>query len=457
MIDKNNISYKLYVVTDRSYLHEGETLVTAVEQAILGGATVIQLREKDASYDEFKATALDVQKVCKKYNVPLIINDNVALADEIEADGVHLGLTDMSITDARATLGEDAIIGATAKLVEMATDAELEGADYLGCGAVFGSDTKQDITTMTLEILDGIVNAVNIPVVAIGGINANNVSALRSIGIAGVAVCGGIFAHKNRIKATRDILCNLYSRPIVQCITNHVTTESVANMVLFFACSPIMSHNINEAYEVQANANGLYLNLGATDDYEAMKIAYKTALDNEHIIVIDPVGISGISYRREFLKELLGFGAPTCIRGNVSEIRALNTDADTSYGLESCDDNDLDALKGVVEDVANTFNTIVVASGVRDVISDGTTTVVIESGHAMQKQLTGSGCMLSAGICAALCMGNVNYAPTDNKNMIIVTSACQEIGDAACRAGEQTVADDKGIYSFKTSLFDELT
>ena len=303
MSNTDNMSYKLYAITDRSYLREGETLPDAVESAIKGGATIVQLREKELVHNDLKTLALSVKRVCDKYHVTFIINDDVALAKEIGADGVHLGADDMAIADARALLGDNVVIGATAKTIEQAKKAEEAGADYIGSGAVFGSDTKKDATPMSRELLDSICKCVSIPVVAIGGIDAYNVSELRDTSIAGVAVVSGIFARSNKAKASRDILCNLYGRPVVQCITNHVTIESVANTVLNFGASPIMSHNINEVEEVQTNAPALYVNLGATDDYDAIKKAYKTALNNNHVIVIDPVGVSGITYRRTCVRE----------------------------------------------------------------------------------------------------------------------------------------------------------
>ena len=456
MSNTDNMSYKLYAITDRSYLREGETLPDAVESAIKGGATIVQLREKELVHNDLKTLALSVKRVCDKYHVTFIINDDVALAKEIGADGVHLGADDMAIADARALLGDNVVIGATAKTIEQAKKAEEAGADYIGSGAVFGSDTKKDATPMSRELLDSICKCVSIPVVAIGGIDAYNVSELRDTSIAGVAVVSGIFARSNKAKASRDILCNLYGRPVVQCITNHVTIESVANTVLNFGASPIMSHNINEVEEVQTNATALYVNLGATDDYDAIKKAYKTALNNNHVIVIDPVGVSGITYRRTFLRELLSMGSPSCIRANVAEIRALHLDTTVSCGLESYEANRDDIVINMVRDVAKTYNTIVVASGVRDIISNGSKVIVVESGHALQKQLTGSGCMLSASIASTLSVGRINYADIEDRDFHIVADTCTEFGDAAARAAIKILAEDKGIYSFKTTLFDEL-
>lgn len=448
------ISYKLYAITDRTWLREDESLADAVRHAILGGATIVQLREKSLEYDKLKELALSVQKVCKAYNVPFIVNDNVELANEINADGVHLGQNDMSIKSARSILGEGKIIGATAKTVEQAKAAELEGADYIGSGAVFGTDTKSDATNLSIDALNEISKSVSIPVVAIGGINAYNVSTLRGTSIAGVSVVSGIFARNNKSKASRDILSNLYGRPVVECITNHVTTNEVANIVLAFGASPIMAHNINEVAEVQSGANALLLNLGATDDYMAMKKAYEVAIRSGHISVIDPVGVSGITYRRNFLKELLRIGSPTCIRGNASEILAIYQGQNTSLGLDgSVAGYD---MADVTLKLARSLGTIVVASGVTDIISDGNIVTEVASGHMLQKNLTGSGCMLSASICAALAMGNVNYTNISNKNIVIAENVCLEMGDAACRAAEYVIKEGKGTYSFQTRWFDEL-
>lgn len=448
------ISYKLYAITDRTWLEEGEELKDAVEQAILGGATIVQLREKSLEYNKLKELALSVQEVCNNYNVPFIVNDNVELACEIDADGVHLGAEDMSIKKARSVLASNKIIGATAKTVEQALLAEKAGANYIGSGAVFGSDTKTDATNLSIDALNKICSSVSIPVVAIGGINAYNVSALRGSSISGVSVVSGIFARKNKTKACRDILGNLYGRPVVECITNHVTTNEVANTVLAFGASPIMAHNINEVEEVQSSANGLLLNLGATDDYEAMKKAYAVALKKGHTTVIDPVGVSGISYRRNFLKELLSIGSPTCIRGNASEILAIYEGQNVTAGLDGSIDNT--NIKAVTQSLANSLNTIIVASGVTDIISDGKCVYEISSGHAMQKSLTGSGCMLSACICSSLTVSNINYTGIDDKNITVVKSACQEMGDAAYRAAKYVISNKLGIYSFQTRLFDEL-
>lgn len=192
----------LYAVTDRSYLN-GKPLSIAVEEAILGGATMIQLREKELDLENFIKTAIEIKRICSKYMVPLIINDNVQVCISVDADGVHLGQGDMPLEKARELLGKDKIIGITAKTIEQAKSAELNGADYIGCGAVFGTATKNDAKKMELSTLNAICNSVSIPVVAIGGISADNVDLLQGSGISGAAVVSGIFARQDIRKAAQ--------------------------------------------------------------------------------------------------------------------------------------------------------------------------------------------------------------------------------------------------------------
>ena len=198
---------KLYAITDRQWLR-GAKLSDHVRLALEGGATTIQIRDKDVlshAGSAEKNEALEIKRICHEYNAPLIINDNVQFALEIDADGVHLGQDDMDPAEARKLLGPDKIIGVTAKTVEQAKTAESKGADYLGSGAVFGSTTKLDAKPMTKDILKEITVSVDIPVVAIGGINADNAGSLVGTGIAGIAVVGGIFASDDIKQAAKKL------------------------------------------------------------------------------------------------------------------------------------------------------------------------------------------------------------------------------------------------------------
>ena len=194
----------LYGVTDRSWLN-GQTLYEQVRQALEGGVSFLQLREKNLSEQAFLEEAKEIQKLCREYKVPFIINDNVDLALEIDADGVHVGQSDMEAGDVRAKLGPDKIIGVSAQTVGQALLAQERGADYLGVGAVFHTDSKADAADISHETLKAITEAVDIPVIAIGGISKENVSELSGTGICGIAVISAIFAEKDIKNATKKL------------------------------------------------------------------------------------------------------------------------------------------------------------------------------------------------------------------------------------------------------------
>lgn len=186
----------LYAVTDRSWTGR-QTLPQQIEDALKGGATIVQLREKKLDFDSFVNEATEVKKICEKYGVPLIINDNVQVALKSGADGVHVGLEDMSVKDIRKLVGSDFIVGATAKTVTQAKKAEDEGADYIGVGAVFPSPTKTNAIRISLEDLKEICASVSIPAVAIGGINKSNMKEIAGGGMKGVALVSAIFGADN--------------------------------------------------------------------------------------------------------------------------------------------------------------------------------------------------------------------------------------------------------------------
>lgn len=211
-----NKTMLVYAVTDRTWLN-GSTLEQQVEQAIKGGATLIQLREKELSYTAFLEQAIQLKKVTDKYHIPLIINDNVDVAKAVNAEGVHVGQKDMEAGAVRQKLGENKIIGVSVQTVEQALLAQKQGADYLGVGAVFSTSTKLDASEVSFETLQKICDTVSIPVVAIGGINAQNIMQLKNSGINGVAVVSAIFAQKDIIQATKE-LTNLAKQIVSYCL-----------------------------------------------------------------------------------------------------------------------------------------------------------------------------------------------------------------------------------------------
>lgn len=196
---------RLYAVTDRSWLR-GRRFEKVLQEALsAGGITCVQLREKHAAHEEKEALAREAQTLCAQAGIPLLIDDDVELALRIGVDGVHIGQDDVPCAEARRALGDQAIIGVTAKTLEQARKAEAEGADYLGVGAVFPTSTKQDTWTIDHEVLRQICAAVSIPVVAIGGITADNARELAGTGIAGIAVVSAIFAQDDLAGAVKRL------------------------------------------------------------------------------------------------------------------------------------------------------------------------------------------------------------------------------------------------------------
>lgn len=204
----------LYAVTDRTWLN-GNTLYHQIEQAIEGGATFIQLREKNLDKERFLQEAKEIKELCKKHQIPLIINDNVEIALAVDADGVHVGQQDMEVQQAREKLGADKIIGVSVQTVEQALLAQKNGADYLGVGAIFTTQSKSDALNITHKTLCDICEKTNIPVVAIGGITKENVIELSDTGICGIAVISAIFAQNNIVEATK-VLKNITKNVIMQ-------------------------------------------------------------------------------------------------------------------------------------------------------------------------------------------------------------------------------------------------
>ena len=202
------IDYKLYLVTDRDVL-KGRDLGKAVEDSILGGATIVQLREKNVTSREFYAIAQKIKAITDKYNVPLIINDRLDIALAVGAFGVHIGQSDMPCIIAREVLGKDKIIGVSVHTLEEALEAEKDGADYLGCGAVFSTSTKKDATNVSYDQLKEIKARVKIPVVAIGGINEKNLAQLKDTNIDGVAIVSAILGKENIKEATENLKRNI--------------------------------------------------------------------------------------------------------------------------------------------------------------------------------------------------------------------------------------------------------
>ena len=196
----------LYAVTDQSWLKEGQTLLSVCEDVLSSGATFLQIREKDLDTNSFEVEAAKLKELCARYKVPYVVNDSVEIALAIDADGVHVGQSDIKGRDIRRMIGSDKILGISVGTTQEAIAAENAGADYIGVGAVFGTSTKKNARNLTVEKLKEISSAVSIPVVAIGGINGNNLMELSGSGVDGVAVVSAIFAAEDPGKATAELL-----------------------------------------------------------------------------------------------------------------------------------------------------------------------------------------------------------------------------------------------------------
>lgn len=195
---------RLYAVTDRAWVGK-QSLYEQVEAALKGGASCVQLREKELNDEDFLREALELSTLCKRYRVPFFINDNVDVAIRCHADGIHVGQEDMQAAQVRQRVGPDMMIGVSVHSVAEALKAVRNGADCLGAGAVFATSTKTDVQTMPRETLRAICQAVNIPVVAIGGINKENIAALCGTGVDGVALVSAIFGADDIEGACREL------------------------------------------------------------------------------------------------------------------------------------------------------------------------------------------------------------------------------------------------------------
>lgn len=482
----------LYAVTDTSWLR-GRTLAQQVEEALRGGATMVQLREKELQGEALEQEAREILALCRQYGVPLLINDDVMLAKKIGADGVHVGQDDMSAAKARELLGEDAIIGVTARTVEQALAAQEAGADYLGSGAVFGTSTKKDAKPMDPAYFQQICESVSIPVVAIGGVTLDNIRELEGRKMSGFAIVSGIFATEDIETRTRDLwkaaqeLCLpgqvsrlkmeiLRRHPVVQCITNIVTVNDCANALLAVGASPTMAHHPEEMEEFAAVCDALVCNMGATESLEAMMAAGKAdTAGPSRPVVIDPVGCATSAFRRRKCLELIDAVHPACIRGNGAEIRALATDHRTARGVDDlflqektegpADKNGQSGAEISEDQPSSDFSlseetvrcarqlsrmtgAIVIASGETDYVVCGDRVYSVRGGSAWMTRVTGTGCMLSVLLGAFLSVEN---------SALSAAACCGMMNVCAERAQEHTAAEHGGTGTFRVHLIDELS
>lgn len=434
-LDKKDLL--LYGVTDSHYLN-GRKLCELVEDAILGGVTMIQIREKEMSHEEFKQEALEVQQVCQKYHVPLLINDDVKLCKEIDADGVHIGQDDLDLKETRKLLGEDKIIGVSAHNMEEAKNAYEDGADYLGVGAIFSTETKNDAQDVSMKTLNEICQKVDIPVVAIGGINQVNVLEFMGIDLDGVAIVSSIFGSEDIQKASsllKDKIQRIVSNKMPTCLTiagsdssggagiqadlKTMLANRVYAMSVIAALTAQNTTGVDAVYDVDASFVASQMDSVFTDIYPmAVKIgmvsqkevilAISEKLKQYHArnIVVDPVMVATSGAKLisdeaiDTLKENL-FPIATVLTPNIPEAEVL-----CGFSIESKDD----MVKAAQKIATNYHGYILIKGGhfedcADDLLYHDGEEIWLPCVKIQNPNTHGTGCTLSSAIASNLALG----------------------------------------------------
>ncbi|KAJ3055339.1 hypothetical protein HK097_010839 [Rhizophlyctis rosea] len=502
----------LYLVTDRSLLPPGVTLVDAVRSAISGGVTLVQLREKFADTCTFVRTASAILTVCREANVPLLINDRIDIALAVGADGVHVGQDDMPLDIARRLLGPDKILGVTCETVLQAVEAAESGlVDYIGTAAVFETATKkhkEGFEHLGIAGVKRMLEAVrywNIPVVTIGGLKLDNIEQVLVESrvapgangeppkqLAGIVVVSAIIAQTDAAKAAGDLLQKIRplvgptldslisrpsnaqafvdkladaltlireKRPMIHNITNYVVMNDTANTILHLGGSPVMAHANEEVADMVKYAGALVINIGTLSPQwiESMHTAAKQATTLNKPIILDPVGAGATQIRTETAISLLRTHHISILKGNAGEISAI-------AGTEGVQTRGVDSIGTLANpsDVAKTLSTTLSAqhsgkittvaiSGEVDYVSDGTRVVECGNGNEWLGTLTGTGCTTAA---LTGC-----FAAVEGDQVVAAVGGIVALGVAAEIAVERLVREHgrvEGPASFKRALYDAL-
>ncbi|KAH9949645.1 Hydroxyethylthiazole kinase [Amylocystis lapponica] len=488
---KPTIDYSLYLVTGRDLLPSTKDYFESLEESLQGGVTLVQIREKTADTGEFLAIAQRSLALCRKYGVPLLVNDRIDVALAIGADGVHLGQSDMPPAAARALLPPHAILGISCNTPAHARQARADGADYVGLGPVWDTQTKR-LTSPVLGVralgallaeLDG--SAVN--AVAIGGINAANVlhclhGAVSPAGrtLDGVAVVSGIAAGPRmrfaaapgctadglRAQAGALLAAVRAFSPLVHQITNNVVTNQSANATLALGASPIMATAPEEMADLSTAVGALLVNFGTIQNLDGMLAAGRHANLNRKPVVFDPVGVGATRYRRTAANALLDAWQATVIKGNAAELGALADSPEVqAKGVDSVGRGFADPAR-FVRALARKERCVVVLSGATDWVSDGAAVVRLANGHPLLGAITGSGCVLGtcvAAFCAGASMaaaaGRTEDAREDGQLVRGDMLAAAVGGVLALTVAAEAAArreDVRGSGTFLPALIDEL-
>lgn len=457
--------YSVYLVTDSTMVPSTSTFIKQVERSINAGATVVQLREKNLSTQEFIRRAQQVHELTRAKGIPLIINDRIDVALAVDAEGVHIGQDDMPIDLARKLIG-DKILGVSCSTPEQAAEACRHDIDYIGIGAVYSTATKKDTKNIIgpvgvrrvlreLRAANGHGDSDNVPekttsgtkrtikCVVIGGVNETNGARLLhqcqipGQKIDGLAVVSCIMAREDAYQATKDLVDVIKSgwwllaptafstsattiqdvrtiKPLVHHITNNVVKNFSANVTLALGASPIMSELAEEYYELAAMPNtALVLNLGTPSDAMMEVFQEGLAAYNHHgkHIVFDPVACGATTARLNCCRQLLNHGQMSVIKGNLGEIMGIykltstytaQDEGTAMRGVDSVASKDPESIVKMAKEVSEDFKAVVVVTGAVNYVVDGDRMEKIEGGSELMGRVTGSGCSLGSVVGAFL-------------------------------------------------------
>ena len=467
-VSKKFLNHNLCLVTDAEHAKKsGRSLESIVKSAIDGGCTMIQYREKKLDYENQKVEALKIQKICKEKHIPFLINDNVKLAIDIGADGVHVGQDDMQASQVRKTIGNQAILGVTVHNPEEVKKAIAEGADYLGTGAIYDSITKP-VKPLGLEMLKELIKSSSIPIIAIGGINEQNAKRIIEHGSTGIAVSSGILLSDDPTILCRklsNIVCIFQAeqmkknmgialkkikekKPLIFHLTNNVVMNQSANITLSIGGSPIMASDLKEMEDIMKISDALLINIGTIREemLESMLLAGQIANQYKKPIILDPVGVGASNFRYKVVSTLLDQLKISIIKGNSSEIQKLykNNQSNQQKGVDG--ETSIENPEIMVQEVAKSREAVVVMTGYHDYISDGKSVVILRNNCEYLQKITGSGC-IAGSLIATFASIEKNYLVAASGGIAALTCSAEMI---------EKDKDVKGPMSFQTALFDQI-
>lgn len=448
---KRQIDYSLYLVTSSSLIAPGSTIERQVEEGILGGVTLVQHREKDISTKCFVERAKRLSEICKKYGVPFLINDRIDVALAVGADGVHIGQDDMDCALARKILGDDAIIGVSTNNIEEIEKAAADGADYVGIGSIYETNTK-DVKDRLIGItgLRKILEHVSkmhcqLGTVAIAGLNSSNIQRVIYLSeangkrIDGIALVSAImcsitpretakelrnliatppcFAQaRSSLTTPKDLLSQIPAAlqklkdftPLIHHLTNAVAKNFSANVTLAAYGSPTMGESYDEVADFAKAPGALVLNIGILENTKTYIHAAQVNNDLARPVILDPVAVGATTARSKVINTLLNYAYYDIIKGNEGEIMNLAGEQGLMRGVDSISQHTLAARITAVHRLAVERRCVVAMSGAVDVISDGNSTYVIKNGNPLLGQITASGCSLGSvmGVTASICQND---------------------------------------------------